>query len=93
MSSAALFQQRAAKVSKVRAMRAKPNNDVGPLRTPGNNDFWRPTTAKLPGISWDLGLPAISPVGLSWETPRDPELVPTGVPMELHAIYRDALSH
>ena len=26
-------------------------NDFGPIRAPGNNDFWRPTTAELPRAS------------------------------------------
>ena len=28
--------------------RVKQNNEFGPIRAPENNDFWRPTTAKLP---------------------------------------------
>ena len=44
VSSAALLQRRAAKNSKLHAMRVKQNNDFGPIRAPGNNDCWRPTT-------------------------------------------------
>ena len=38
----------AAQISKLQAMRVKQNNEFGPIRAPENNDFWRPTTAKLP---------------------------------------------
>ena len=34
--------------SKLHGRRVKQNNDFGPIRTPEHNDFWRPTTAKLP---------------------------------------------
>ena len=38
----------AVQISKLQATRVKQNNDFGPIRAPENNDFWRPTTAKLP---------------------------------------------
>ena len=28
-------------------MRVKQNNEFGPIRAPENDDFWRPTTAKI----------------------------------------------
>ena len=37
----------AAQISKLRAMRVKQNNEFGPIRSPENNDFWRPIAAKL----------------------------------------------
>ena len=38
----------AAQISKLQAMRVKQNNEFGPIRALETNDFWRPTTAKLP---------------------------------------------
>ena len=46
-SSAALLQHRAAYISK-HVLRVKQTDDFGPIRAPGNNEFWRPATAKLP---------------------------------------------
>jgi len=38
----------AAQFSKLHARRVKQKNEFGPTRAPENNDFWRPTAAKLP---------------------------------------------
>ena len=54
----------AAPISKLDAMRAKQSNEFGPIRAPENNDFWRPTTAKLP-LPFALGIQGTStPCGL-----------------------------
>ena len=72
----------ATQISILHAKRVKQNNEFGPIRAPENNDFWRPTTAKLPAGDRNISYPLTKHAFHA-----DRESIPLHKPSVLYTLY------